>query len=172
VKTSLADRTLWHDGTNQVNPDSVPELFLMGVPVEKIVVNELNSDIELFNSLADNPIATSKEGNAPFDFKWQIPEQFKQINLEQFLLNELEHRGLGSDQYEVRVHNEMAHIRANEIEPLILTLLYIVTTLKHQGKVWGVGRGSSCASLVLHLIGVHEVDPVKYGIPLTEFFHA
>jgi DNA polymerase III alpha subunit len=171
VQTPLADRTLWFDGTSQVNPDSVPDLFLAGVPAEKIVVNELNSDIELFNSLADVPLAAKKEENLPFDFTWNVPEQFKQINLEQFLLNELEHRGMGSDQYEIRIHNEMSHIRAYKIEPLILTLLYIVTTLKHEGKVWGVGRGSSCASLVLHLIGVHEVDPVKYGIPLTEFFH-
>lgn len=171
MQTELNDRTLWFDGTNQVDPEKVPDLFLMGVPVEKIVVNELNSDIELFNSLTDNPIVTKKEANEPFDFTWQIPEEYKQINLDQFLLNELEHRGLGSDQYEVRVHNEMAHIRAYKLEPLILTLLYVVTTLKHRGKVWGVGRGSSCASLVLHLIGVHEVDPVRYGIPLTEFFH-
>ena len=39
------------------------------------------------------------------------------------------------------------------------------------GIVVGLGRGSSCASLVLHLLGLHAVDPVKYDIPFSEFTH-
>jgi DNA polymerase III alpha subunit len=47
---------------------------------------------------------------------------------------------------------------------------YIVDTLRANNVVWGVGRGSSVASYVLHLIGVHKIDSVKYDIPIEEFF--
>jgi DNA polymerase III alpha subunit len=47
---------------------------------------------------------------------------------------------------------------------------YIVDTLRANNVVWGVGRGSSVASYVLHLIGVHKVDSIKYNIPIEEFF--
>jgi DNA polymerase III alpha subunit len=47
---------------------------------------------------------------------------------------------------------------------------YIVDTLRANNVVWGVGRGSSVASYVLHIIGVHKIDPIKYNIPIEEFF--
>jgi DNA polymerase III alpha subunit len=47
---------------------------------------------------------------------------------------------------------------------------YIVDTLRANNIVWGVGRGSSVASYVLHLIGVHKIDSIKYNIPIEEFF--
>jgi DNA polymerase III alpha subunit len=47
---------------------------------------------------------------------------------------------------------------------------YIVDTLRANNIVWGVGRGSSVASYVLHLIGVHKIDSIKYSIPIEEFF--
>jgi DNA polymerase III alpha subunit len=47
---------------------------------------------------------------------------------------------------------------------------YVVDTLRENNIVWGVGRGSSVASYVLHLIGVHKIDSIKYNIPIEEFF--
>ena len=47
---------------------------------------------------------------------------------------------------------------------------YIVDTLREHNIVWGVGRGSSVASYVLHLLGVHKIDSIKYDIPIGEFF--
>jgi DNA polymerase III alpha subunit len=35
--------------------------------------------------------------------------------------------------------------------------------------VWGVGRGSSVASYVLFLIGIHKVDSLYYDLPIEEF---
>ena len=35
--------------------------------------------------------------------------------------------------------------------------------------VWGVGRGSSVASYVLYLIGVHKIDSIKYKLEWQEF---
>jgi DNA polymerase III alpha subunit len=54
--------------------------------------------------------------------------------------------------------------------PMLKTMKYIVDTLRANNIVWGVGRGSSVASYVLHIIGVHKIDPIKYNIPIEEFF--
>lgn len=180
MKTQLDDRILWHDGTNQVTPEMVPTLFLHGVPQERIVVTELNEDILRFNQLADDTLAIDKRENGQFDFTWNIPEEYRTLDVAAYVKDrlrwKLQAEGNKSEEayekYGYRIYNEMAQIKAFEVEPLFRTLIYIVEKLKAEKKVWGVGRGSSCASLVLHLIGVHEVDPVKYNIPLTEFFHS
>jgi DNA polymerase III alpha subunit len=35
--------------------------------------------------------------------------------------------------------------------------------------LWGVGRGSSVASYVLYLIGIHKIDSIKYELSIDEF---
>jgi DNA polymerase III alpha subunit len=46
---------------------------------------------------------------------------------------------------------------------------YVVDTLRANNVVWGVGRGSSVASYVLFIIGVHKIDSVKYDLDWREF---
>jgi DNA polymerase III alpha subunit len=172
LKTELNDRTLWFDGTSQVVPDAVPQFILAGVPVEKIVVTELNDDINQYNSLADIPISCIKIENSQFDYSWNIPVKYQQIDLPSYVYERLVERGLaGDDRYLQRVMDEMLKVNEYGLEPLFKTLIYVIETLRAEKKVWGVGRGSSCASLILHLIGVHEVDPVRFGISMSEFFH-
>ena len=54
--------------------------------------------------------------------------------------------------------------------PVLKTMKYVVDTLRANNVVWGVGRGSSVASYVLFIIGVHKIDSVKYKLPINEFF--
>jgi DNA polymerase III alpha subunit len=171
VKTELNDRVLWFDGTNQVSPDMVPYLFLMGVPEEKIVSMSLDEDLKLFNQLSENEIQTDKTSNTPFNFDWNIPIEYKNLNLSNYLNQRMVERGVETEAYANRLKLELVEIQDRNLENLFKTLIFVVDKLKSANQVWGVGRGSSCASLVLYLIGVHEVDPIKYGIPLQEFFH-
>jgi len=46
---------------------------------------------------------------------------------------------------------------------------YFVDTMQANNVVWGVGRGSSVASYVLYLIGVHKIDSIKYNLDWQEF---
>jgi len=48
-------------------------------------------------------------------------------------------------------------------------LKYLVDTLRANNIVWGVGRGSSVASFVLYLIGIHRINSLYYDLPITEF---
>jgi DNA polymerase III alpha subunit len=52
---------------------------------------------------------------------------------------------------------------------LLFYLKYLVDTMRENKIVWGVGRGSSVASYVLYLIGVHKIDSIKYELDINEF---
>jgi DNA polymerase III alpha subunit len=168
MNTQLRNRTLYYDGTNQVHPDLVPYLFLNGVAPEKIVVEAQSDDIDMFNSLSDEQITTQWKGGTEPSFRWKIPAEYLSIDLEQYVLQKTE--PLGSA-YTDRAKKELAEIKKRNLLNLFKTLIYVVDTFKNTQTLWGVGRGSSCASLVLYLIGLHMVDPVKFGISLEEFFH-
>jgi len=53
---------------------------------------------------------------------------------------------------------------------LFRSILYLIDHFTQHNIVWGVGRGSSCASYVLYLFGLHCVDCIKYNIDAKEFF--
>lgn len=168
MSTQLKDRILHYDGTNQVDPDKVPSLFLHGVQKEKIAVNFADEDIELFNSLSDYEIPVAKEIQFTPDFTWKIPEEYLKLDLDSMILEKA--RALGSS-YESRAQQELIEIQKRNLGSLFRTLVYVIDTLKDTKTLWGVGRGSSCASLVLFILGLHKVDPVRFNIPLEEFFH-
>lgn len=95
---------------------------------------------------------------------WLIPDEYKKFDIEEFLV-----QACPEQHYNRLVAELELYQRYNMIE-LLKTMKYIVDTLKKNKIVWGVGRGSSVASYVLFLIGVHKVDPIKYSLPISEFF--
>jgi DNA polymerase III alpha subunit len=52
---------------------------------------------------------------------------------------------------------------------LLQYLKYLVDTMRKHNIVWGVGRGSSVASYVLYLIGVHKINSMYYDLDIEEF---
>lgn len=176
MKSELQNRTLWFDGTCEVSPSTVKHLFLSGVTPDKIVVPNPDEEIQQFNRLSDVEIVSTKDRNSIFDLTWNLPADYLSIDIDQYLADKLHHFLQSSNankqkDYEDRLKEEILEIKKSGMSDLLKTLIYVIDTFKQKDVVWGVGRGSSCASFALFLIGVHRVDPVKYGIPLTEFFH-
>ena len=52
---------------------------------------------------------------------------------------------------------------------LLRYLAYLVEVMKKNNIIWGVGRGSSVASYVLYLLGVHRIDSMFYELDPGEF---
>lgn len=69
-----------------------------------------------------------------------------------------------------RVSQELELYIKHGMYDVLHVMKYIVDTLRENNVVWGVGRGSSVASYVLFLIGVHKIDSIKYKLPIEEFF--
>jgi DNA polymerase III alpha subunit len=52
---------------------------------------------------------------------------------------------------------------------LLKYLKYLVDTMRNNNIVWGVGRGSSVASFVLYIIGVHRIHSLRHNLDIAEF---
>lgn len=161
----LKNRILFYDGTSVIEPTEVPNALLDGVPIESIAVTELNSEIENLNRLLTNPIRVITEcGN--LNKEWSIPDEYKTLDLEFFFTEKCKSLSL---QYLERVAIELVLFEEYGLNDLLKTLIYLINTFKQNNIVWGVGRGSSCSSLLLYLIDLHMVDPIKYSIQITDF---
>lgn len=68
-----------------------------------------------------------------------------------------------------RVTQELELFIQHNMFDLLFYLKYLVDTMRENKIVWGVGRGSSVASYVLYLIGVHKIDSLKYNLDIKEF---
>ena len=97
--------------------------------------------------------------------RWFIPEEYRTMDLLDWL-----YQHCPTPEIRARVDEELRLFTKYDMIPMLKTMKYIVDTLRSNNIVWGVGRGSSVASYVLHIIGVHKIDPIKYNIPIEEFF--
>jgi DNA polymerase III alpha subunit len=95
---------------------------------------------------------------------WNIPKEYREMDIEEFLVN-----ACPPENYD-RMVLELELYHKNDMIPVLKTVKYIVDTLRKNNIVWGVGRGSSVASYILYLIGIHKIDSIKYKLPIEEFF--
>lgn len=69
----------------------------------------------------------------------------------------------------ILVEYELTLFKKNDIMDILKMIHVVVETMKHNNILWGVGRGSSVASMCLFLLDVHMVDPAKYDLDIHEF---
>jgi len=110
------------------------------------------------------PEATIEEFDQDNQQQWFMPEEYKQLDIAQHVLNLCK-----TDAELQRVGQELLLFQERELFDLLRFMKYLVDTLRKHNIVWGVGRGSSVASYVLYLIGVHRIDSIKYGLEWREF---
>ncbi len=94
---------------------------------------------------------------------WFIPEDYCP-NLVEML-----YASCKTDQQKDRVTQELELYIKHGMFDILYVMKYIVDTLRENNVVWGVGRGSSVASYVLFLLGVHKIDSLKYNLDWQEF---
>jgi DNA polymerase III alpha subunit len=68
-----------------------------------------------------------------------------------------------------RVGHELLLYQERGLFDLLRYLKYLVDVMKRNNVIWGVGRGSSVASYVLYLLGVHRIDSMYYDLDAEEF---
>ena len=146
-----------------------------------------NPDLDLSRVSVTDP---SKYNNAVRDFYADLPvlEQYRNrdISIEQFDYNNQSHWKMPQDyasmdiarwildqcktQEELqRVGEELLLFQERNMFDLLKYLKFLVDTLRNNNIVWGVGRGSSVASYVLYLVGVHKINSIYYDLDIAEF---
>ena len=146
------------------NPDLDLSLFLVEDPQEfNKSRSELHADVpNLFGyvTLADSV----EEFDQRFQNKWRMPDEYKELDIAAYVL------GLCKEDYELqRVGKELLLFQERDAFDLLRYMKYLVDTLRKNNIVWGVGRGSSVASYVLFLLGVHKINSIYYNLDIEEF---
>ena len=95
---------------------------------------------------------------------WFMPKEYLDFDVEAHCLERC-----NTDAERARVNAEIAAYKERGMIPLLQWIKHFVDTCSENNVVWGVGRGSSVASFVLFLLGVHEIDSVKYNLDWQEF---
>lgn len=95
---------------------------------------------------------------------WLMPEEYKNLDIAQFVLECCK-----CDAEIQRVGKELIMYQERGLLPLLQYLKYLVDVMRNNNLVWGVGRGSSVASFVLFLLGVHRINSLYYDLDIEEF---
>lgn len=171
-KTELNDRTLWYDGTSTYPAEHV-------LKSKALFVDKITPEIKRYNQLVSpEKQIRIKTDIDPLKFDWIIPDYFRILNLRGFVIHKLQEHIEQNNFTDkeitdraVRVSKELKLFENHGLNDVLRVLIFIINTLNNEGVVWGVGRGSSVSSYVLYLIGVHDVDSVKFELDMADFLH-
>ena len=142
-------------------------------PHDIVFVEERNWEILQFEGATgfkffdpmNSPTLTAEQVDQAYQEKWNMPAEYKLIDIEEWVRAQVPPWEDGA----ARVEEELAEFKARNMLDLLKWLKYFVDTCRANNIVWGVGRGSSVASYVLFLIGVHKIDSIKYNLDWQEF---
>jgi hypothetical protein len=95
---------------------------------------------------------------------WFMPDEYRNFDIAAYVLSLC-----NTDEELQRVGKELLLYQKRDMFVLLQYLKYLVDTMRTNNIVWGVGRGSSVASFVLFLIGVHKINSLYYDLPIEEF---
>jgi len=169
------------------NKDLIDMIYSGHVDKCHVVLCDESVDVDLFNKAASAqglselntyiPIdVDQKEFDGVLQSEWFMPDAYKAIDIKVWLLEQLQEKlqsdSLATAQYSKewsRVNEEYAEYASRGMDDLLRYMVYLVDFMRENNIVWGVGRGSSVASYVLYLIGVHKVDSIQYGLDFREF---
>jgi DNA polymerase III alpha subunit len=139
----------------------------------KLVVAEDDEIIKFNNSAIDLGIPelniysaldiTVSEFDTVMQSEWLMPDDYKNMDIELFIMQH------SPTEHYPRIIEELQAYKDRNMFNLLRWLKYFVDTCRSNNVVWGVGRGSSVASYVLFIIGVHRIDSIKYNLDWQEF---
>ncbi len=178
--SKLKDRTLWYDGDSTVSEEFITEVISRGQSTEGLFVPEMTANIEQYNKLVspDQRIGI-KTAVVKANLEFTIPDEFLKLDVAEYIADKLtlelkSHNFTPIERAKraTRTLSELALYQNLGLTNVLKTLIYIINTLQDNKIVWGVGRGSSVSSYVLYLIGVHDVDSVRYDLDIEDFLRS
>ena len=142
-----------------------------------VVLCDPSDDIDKFNAAMREQYLPELKQYIPIDVEqkdfdtalqseWFMPDEYKELDVEAFLLGKI--GGKLTIEW-ARCVEELEAFQQRDMYPLLRYMIYLVEFMRENNIVWGVGRGSSVASYVLYLIGVHRIDSIQYDLDWTEF---
>ena len=169
------------------NKDLVDMIYSGHVDKCHVVLCDPNDDIEKFNAAMREQYLPELTKYIPLDVdqkdfdgalqsEWFMPDEYKTLDVDDWCLRKImkmkdavhPDRVLWSNEWN-RAYEELEAFDERGMFNLLRYMIYLVDFMRENDIVWGVGRGSSVASYVLYLIGVHRIDSIKYDLDWREF---
>ena len=77
-----------------------------------------------------------------------------------------------ADKYIARLKKEIAVLKMGDVLDYFLSLHDIIRYAKSQDMLTGIGRGSAGGSLVAYLLGIIQVDPMRFDLLFERFLNS
>ena len=143
-----------------------------------VVLCDPSDDVDKFNAVMEEQGFNKLQKYIPLDVdqktfdgvcqsEWFMPNEYKDINVYEYVLGKAETPC--PQHVQDRIWQELDAFRERGMEDLLRYMIYLVDFMRENDIVWGVGRGSSVASYVLYLIGVHRINSIQYDLDWHEF---
>ena len=95
---------------------------------------------------------------------WHMPAEYRDLDIAAVVLD------LCANEAELqRAGQELLMFQERGMMDVLRYMKYLVDQMRAHGIIWGVGRGSSVASFVLYLLGVHRINSLYYELDPGEF---
>ena len=157
------------------NKDLIDMIYSGHVDKCHVVLCDSSDDVDKFNTAMREQGLTELTTYVPIDVEqnefdnalqseWFMPDKYKDMDISKYLQDKCK-----TQEELVRYFEEYAEFNKREMLPLLRYMVYLVDFMRENNIVWGVGRGSSVASYVLYLIGVHKIDSIHFGLDWQEF---
>ena len=155
------------------NQDDLCELFLQDPTrtINNALVNvaiDFNGFLSLENTpnlkQYQDPKLSLEEFDTINQSKWYMPKEYYDLDIAKWVLDQCK-----SEAELQRAGDELIKFQERNMFVLLQYLKYLVDTMRKNNIVWGVGRGSSVASFVLFLIGIHRINSLYYDLSIDEF---
>jgi hypothetical protein len=159
------------------NEDDLVNMVMRGVTVDRLTGMLVEPGVsletasayleqvpDLIECLFTDADMTVAEFDAVNQNSWHMPDEYKHMDIAEYILSLCD-----SDAKLQRCGQELLLFQERNLFDLLRYLKYLVDTLRANNMIWGVGRGSSVASYVLYLLGVHRIDSMFYDLDAREF---
>lgn len=125
---------------------------------------DLIENLPQFVTHKDNSELSISQWDAVQQSNWHMPEEYKNLDIAAHVLALCQ-----TDAELQRVGEELLLFQERDLFNLLRYLKYLVDVMRENQVIWGVGRGSSVASYVLYLLGVHRINSMYYDLDPHEF---
>ncbi|MDA9938653.1 hypothetical protein N9C48_00915 [bacterium] len=160
------------------NRDLIDMIYSGNADKVHVVLCDKNDDVDQFNNVCEEQGINKLQKYIPLDVdektfdgvcqsEWFMPDEYKDINVYEYVLGKAETPC--PQHVQDRIWEELDAFRERGMKDLLRYMIYLVDYMREHDIVWGVGRGSSVASYVLYLIGVHKINSIQYDLDWREF---
>ena len=157
------------------NKDLVDMIYTGHADKVHVVLCDADNDVDKFNEACEEQGLSKLQKYIPLDVdektfdgalqsEWFMPDEYKELSVSAYVLDRCT-----TDAQRQRVEEELTAFNERGLVPLLQYMIYLVDFMRENDIVWGVGRGSSVASYVLYLIGVHRINSIQYDLDWQEF---